>query len=108
VKRQKRRERLALQQAKASEPIDEVATRDDTDIATVQQYQSSHSRAEKVNNVVSDDPDTFKDTVHVPDKRRDLLSDTVDSISLSCALQRSTVDADSGLDPTAQPFRSSH
>ena len=31
-----------------------------------------------------------------------------DSFSLSCARQGSTAGADSGLDPTAQPFRSSH
>jgi len=57
-----------------------MTTCDDTDNATAQQYSTSHSIVEKVNNVVSDDPEiVFKDTVHVPDTRRDLLSDAVDT-----------------------------
>ena len=81
-KRQKRRERLAQQRATAvitAEPIDEVAARDYTCTVAAQQHSASHSRVEEVNNVVSDDPEiAFKDTVHVPDTRRDVL-DTVDS-----------------------------
>jgi len=76
-KRQKRRERLALQQAKAMtalEPTDEVATLNDANIPTEQQHSTK-----KVNNAVADDQEiTLKKTVQVFDDSRDLLGDTVD------------------------------